>query len=120
MKTSDMFPSKYMKAEADLMKKGVSIDLPVTITSVEYEQFPEDDGSMSDKYIIYFDETPKGLVLNKTNFGILMGLYPSDDTEEWVGSRITLYAAEVQFKDKMVWGTRIRLAPPGEVEYLEE
>ena len=120
MKTNEMFPSKYFKADPDLLdKKRQPLDLPVTITSIEVETFNQDDGSEDTKYVLYFDETPKGLILNKTNYNILMGLYPASDTDQWISERVTLYAKEVDFRGNTTWGTRIRLSPPGEVEYTD-
>lgn len=123
MKTKEMFQSNYIKAEVDLMrmnKKGVPqpVDLDVTIIGCTLEEFKADELSEpEEKYILYFQETNKGLVLNKTNFKTLMKVHPVDDTDEWIGCQITLYATEVEFRGETVWGTRIRLAPPGELEY---
>jgi hypothetical protein len=121
MKTDEMFQSNYIKAEVDLMKKVKGKlrpkDLDVTIVGCTSEEFQGDEGELTQKYILYFEETPKGLVLNKTNFKALMKVHPVDDTDEWIGEQITLFAQEVSFRGDMVWGTRIRLAPPGELEY---
>ena len=121
MKTNEMFPSKYFKADPDLLSdERKPLDLPVTIVDIATETFNQDDGTEDTKHVLYFDETPKGLILNKTNYNVLMKLYPAADTDEWKGQRITLYAKEVDFRGNTTWGTRIRLAPPGEVEYTED
>jgi hypothetical protein len=123
MKTDDQFQSNYIKADIDLVKKdkkGIErpIDMDVTISGCVKEEFPQTDGSFDEKIVLYFEELVKGLVINKTNWKTLMRLYPVDDTDEWIGEQITLYAGETTYMGEPCWGTRIRMAPPGELEYV--
>ena len=120
MKTKDMFPSKYLTAESELMDDdNRPLDMDVTITGFLVEEFKNDAGDLEEKYVLYFNETVKGLILNKTNYKTLKKVHPVSDTDEWVGKQITLFATEVSYMGDMVWGTRIRLATPGELEYVE-
>ncbi|MCA9047422.1 MAG: hypothetical protein KDA89_01760 [Planctomycetaceae bacterium] len=57
--------------------------------------------------------------MNKTNALIISGLY-SDETDEWIGCRITLYPTETQFGAKMVDCIRIRDAVPDAVGCVSE
>jgi hypothetical protein len=61
--------------------------------------------------VLFFREEEKGLVLNKTNTTIIAKLY-GDDTDDWVGKPVTLYATEVQFQGDMVDAIRVRNKPP--------
>jgi hypothetical protein len=84
-------------------------DTPVTIT-----KFAQ-DGTYSDgtpAYGITLAEFPgRMLGLNRTNIKTIAKLY-GDDTDGWIGKRITLYATEVDNRGEMVMGIRIRLRPP--------
>jgi hypothetical protein len=109
MKTKDMFPSKYIQAKIDLLRDGSPIKVRATIAGLREEDFED-----ATKYVMWFDETEKELILNKTNKNVLMDLYPADDTDAWIGKQIYLYAAEVEYKGQPTWGTRISLQVPGE------
>lgn len=101
MKMDDMFPSNFLKAgDCD---EG---DLILTIKGVEEEKIGQDT-----KWVLHFRGEKKGLVLNKTNAATLVKLY-GDDTDDWAGKQITLFATEVQYQSEMVAAIRIRSKPP--------
>lgn len=106
MKKNDMFPSKFLKAE-DLGDE----DHVVTISRVE-EQDVGAVGKKENKAVVYFDEFDKGLVLNKTNWNTIEALTGHDDTDDWTGAKVTLYATEVEFQGDMVLSIRVRLRKP--------
>lgn len=112
MKTNDMFPSDYIQAKKDLVEDGQPVDLAVEITGFETVIFDNED---QEKYVLLFGHIERKLILNKTNYNTMLDLHPADDTDEWVGAKITLFAAEVQYMGKTTWGTRIRLTVPKEV-----
>lgn len=123
-KLSEMFPSRWLRAE-DLNGEDRLLEIDRVLVE-RIGQGPE----ASDKYVIYFSDEKKGLVLNKTNALVLAKLY-GDDTDEWEGKRITLFPCDVQFKQEMVSAIRIRPrvpkpaksskpAPPSEVEASAE
>lgn len=87
MRVELMFPSKYLRA-ADFQNKEVSL----TIKAVKLEEIQEANGSAKKKGIIYFNETPKALVANRTNALCIAGLF-GPETDAWVGKRLTLYPA---------------------------
>ena len=103
---NDLFPSKYLKA-ADI---GES-DLIVTIKKLVKEELGQD---RDEKPVLYFSETDKGLVLNKTNAESIAAIY-GNDLGGWVGKRIALYATEVSFAGKVSMGIRVRLRAPAAV-----
>lgn len=102
---NDMYPSRYLKA-ADF-EDG---DRVLTIKGVDSERIGQ-GADAETKWILYFEEEDKGLVLNKTNSGTIAKLY-GDDTDDWEGKKVTLFATEVQFKQEMVEAIRIRSKPP--------
>jgi hypothetical protein len=99
------FPSKYLKA-ADIGET----DLALTIKEVVMETVGQGEEAEG-KPIIYFNETEKGLVLNKTNTNTIKGLY-SAETDNWVGKTIALFATEVDFAGKQTLALRVRMRPP--------
>lgn len=109
MKFNEVHVSEYLKAHD--LGDG---DCPVTIES--WELFEESGvGKYPERSIVVrFREFPgKKLSINKVNGDTICGIC-GDDTDDWVGKRITLYATEVQNpQGKTVMGIRVRLkAPP--------
>ena len=106
MKTSQAFPSDYLKA-SDLNGKEVK----VRIESVELVDMGQGRDKES-KLLIKFAGKQKGLVCNKTNAGTIEKLY-GDETNNWIGKEITLAPREVEFQGEMVWAIRVSLQKPG-------
>jgi hypothetical protein len=100
MKISAAFPSTYLKA-ADLQDKQPR----VAISRVEFDKVGDDT-----KPIVYFQGKDRGLVLNKTNATTISMAY-GDDTDDWEGCEVILYAAMVQFQNQMVEAIRIKIPP---------
>lgn len=109
MKISKAFPSNYL-ASHDLEGR----DVTMTISEVKEEEVGR---KREEKLVIYFEENDKGVVLNKTNAKVLSDLY-GDETDEWIGERITLFEKEVEFAGDMV--TAIRMKPPGRSKATNE
>ena len=63
-----------------------------------------------DKYVVYFRELKKGLVLNKTNGSYLAKTW-GDDTVVWIGKRIILFKDCVSMRGQVVDCVRVRKAP---------
>ena len=97
MRTSEAFPSNYLKA-SDLNGRAVR----VTIESVSMEKIGDDR-----KMVLHFVGKDKGLVLNKTNANRIVEAVGSDETDDWEGTRITLYACKVDFQGKRVDAIRV-------------
>lgn len=83
---SDVFGGTSLKAMEDIPREGRVL----TISSVKEKDF--DDGP---KLIVGFHKCEKSLVCNRTNAGLIAELY-GDETEAWVGQRVTLYATRVE------------------------
>ena len=80
MSISRLFPSKYLKA--DDVEDGET----VTIKEVMVEAVGMDQ---EDKPVIYFDEHPKGCILNKTNAQSVAKVY-GDEEDDWFGKKLVL------------------------------
>jgi hypothetical protein len=102
-KLSDAFPSRYLKADVDVPDDG---QLVVTIRDADFETVGQGD-SAEQKLVLYFQETSKGLVLNKTNGTTIAGLLKSDDTDDWIGRKIALVSLDVQYGAEMTRGIRV-------------
>lgn len=101
MNINEAFPSKYLKA-ADLEEGGKH----VTITSVVEEEVGRDREM---RPIMYFEGEEKGIVLNKTNATNIAKMY-GYETEDWVGKRVLLGTAWVDFQGQST--ESIRIYPP--------
>jgi hypothetical protein len=101
MKRDDVFPSKYLKA-ADIVRPTV-----LTIESAPLELLKNPEGQEQRKVVLYFRGAKKALPLNVTNFESVAAIC-GEDTEDWPGGRIELYADRTQMGGKMVDCIRIR------------
>ena len=97
MKQNDVFPSNFLKS-ADLAGKAVR----VTIERVTLEELGDDK-----KPVLHFLGKSKGMVINKTNWGVLVNLTGREDSDHWGGWSIVIYSAKVAYQGKMVDGLRV-------------
>lgn len=104
MKLSDLYPSKYMKAED--FQEGET--RTVVIDRVEVELLGK---KQEEKPVLYFRQNQKPLVMNKTNAAIIGALYGSE-TDEWTGKPIVLYTLEVDSFGDIVRAIRVRTKAP--------
>ena len=104
-KVSDMVQSKYLR------KEDIEDDTPATIRGVKLEDLGQ-EGQKEQRWIIYFKEQPKGMVLNVTTIRVLESAY-GDDTDTWIGKRVLLYVdPNVSFQGRVVGGLRLRVPRP--------
>jgi hypothetical protein len=101
MNINDAFPSKYLKA-TDLPEEGSQV---VTIEKIALEEIGRDKET---KPVIYFEEFSRALVCNKTNARAIARAIGSEDFDDWVGSKINLYRADVEFQGEMVEAIRVK------------
>lgn len=100
--------SKYLKHQ-DLG----DVDTVVTISDVTRDDIKNQDGSTKKKFVVHFKEIEKGLVLNTTNMNILYKILNSDDSDMWIGKRITLYVKDdVEMGGEIMSGIRVRAKLP--------
>ena len=102
MKKSDAFPSPYLKS-VDV--SGVGQDF--TIKGLSMEEFNDPDTKEKEvKPVIYFLETQKGFVLNKTNWNRVEELH-GPESDAWTGKKVKLHLEQVESFGKMVDGIRV-------------
>lgn len=108
MRIGSAFPSKYLKAS------DIPDDRPVTVTLdyVKIENVAGNDNPDDEKPVLYFQGKTKGMVLNKTNSGIISDAF-GDETDDWSGKTVQLTCSEVLFQGKMVPCLRVKIPRPG-------
>ena len=99
MKILSCFPSKYLKA-ADIGERKIT-------ATMDYVAL-EDIGEPDPKPILYFNNCAKGMVLNKTNAKTIMTAY-GEETDNWRGKTIILFAAMVDFRGDTVEALRVKV-----------
>jgi hypothetical protein len=99
---SEMYPSPWLKT-GDVSGVGQNF----TMKGVNMEEFKDPTTQEKEvKPVLYFVETDKGLVLNKTNARAVVKMF-GDDTDAWAGKRVKLHLEEVESFGKTVDGIRI-------------
>jgi hypothetical protein len=99
MKTSELFPSKWLKGD-DLNGETPN----VKIKAVTEEVVGRENET---KHVVYFEGIQKGLVLNRTNSDIIETLY-GDETDDWAGQEVQLYSVPVSFQGRTTNSVRCR------------
>ena len=103
---SEAFPSKFFKA-ADVPGDGVALK----IAKVEQEKVGPDQEL---KWVVYFKGQDKQLILNGTNWDLIAAALREEDSDNWAGKVVELYATQTQFGKKMVDCIRVRRHRPAE------
>lgn len=97
----DMIQSKFLR------KEDFDEDQVCTIKDCKLEQVGKDD-SPEERWVLYFRERDKGMVLNITTIRVLEQAY-GGDTDHWVGNKVMVYVdPNVSFGGKVVGGLRLR------------
>jgi len=104
MKTSDAFPSNYLKA-ADIGDRQITL----TIDDIKQEELSNPQTNQRQmKPVVYFRRVKKGLVLNVTNSRVIEHVY-GEEMDDWIGKDITLFTREVEARGETVWAIRVRV-----------
>ncbi len=105
MKIDQLLTSSYLK------QSDVDGETPVTIKDIKKQNVARKDEEAEYKYVLFFEEYEKGLVLNATNIKRL-GKACGDDTQDWLGKVVTLYVDDtVEYGGNAVGGLRIKAIP---------
>ena len=98
-KVSEMIVSKFLR------KEDFDEDMVATVRGVKLE----DVGNQGEqRWVLYFREMQKGMVLNVTTIRVLEGAY-GDDSDGWVGKRVMIYVdPNVSFQGRVIGGLRLR------------
>lgn len=97
-----MYPSEYLNA-CDLGGK----DATVTIERIDIESVPGPDGKKADKPVAHFKGAKKRMVLNKTCAKSIAHHF-GNDTDKWIGQKVTLYPTTCQAFGQTVECIRVR------------
>lgn len=109
MRIGEMKESKYIKKE-DVGEAGKTL----TIREIKHENVAGEGKPEEMRYIMFFKEAQKGVVLNWTNLQLAAQICGSEDTDDWTGKAIHLYEdPSISFAGKIVGGVRFRKPPEG-------
>jgi hypothetical protein len=98
-KVSEMIQSKFLR------KEDFEEDQVCTIKGVELEAMQQ---SSDTKWVLYFREHAKGMVLNTTTIRVLEQAF-GDDSNDWIGQKVMVYVdPNVSFQGRVVGGLRLR------------
>jgi len=102
-----------LKQSKFLTQKDVTPDVLVTIDSFEEVNVAVEGAEPQLKWTLTFKELEKPLVLNSTNGQIIAAITGSEESDDWIGKKIVLYAEpNVFFGGKMTGGIRVRAPKP--------
>jgi hypothetical protein len=108
-------PRDYSKIKNSnfLTKNDVPKPTLVTITEITEEEIGQEKDL---KFVMYFDEFEKGLVLNWTNAEVIAESLDEKDMDAWPGGKLVLYFdPNVSYAGKKVGGLRVRAPKPVQV-----
>ena len=105
MNINDMKESKFVT------RHDVGNGKNVIIKSVVVENVAPPNADPEEKWVCYFNNARKGLVLNQTNANLIAHIIGSEETSDWTGHSIQLYDdPSVSYAGKIVGGVRVRPA----------
>lgn len=79
---------------------------PKTLTIKRYEV---KNLNGTDKLVIHFNELKGSLVLNQTN-AVTLGNEFGDELNDWLSKPVTMWAEQIQFRDKLVDSIKVKPA----------
>jgi hypothetical protein len=100
---AELYPSRWLSA-ADVETPRVVTIAKCTIESVGSGVRAER------KPIVYFVERSKPLIVNQTNYNSIVAINGKEDTDEWAGTTLELFALDVTGPNGPTRGVRVRRA----------
>jgi len=95
-----MIQSKFLR------KEDFEEDAVCTIRGVKLEEMQ--GNSSETRWVLYFKELQKGMVLNTTTIRVLEQAF-GDDSDAWVSQKVMVYVdPNVSFQGRIVGGLRLR------------
>jgi hypothetical protein len=101
MRKDDLWPSKFLKA-ADFPQPRT-----LKIQRARLETL-KNKGGEDEKLVVYFEDEPRGLALNRVNFDSIADITGVDDSDDWPGHAVVLYATTTQMNGEEVACVRVR------------
>jgi hypothetical protein len=103
MNISELKSSRFLK------QSDVGVGVLVTITSLTQENVAADGAEETLKYCLHFEELERPMVLNSTNGQLIAKILGSEESDDWVGKKVVLYAdPNISFGGKITGGIRVR------------
>ena len=109
LKENEMPRVNDLKDSRFLTKDDAGSGVIGTIKSYELADVSMESEPRRDRYVLYFHELDKGLVLNVTNGRLIEAITGNDDFDAWIGKKIILYnEPTIMFAGKLTGGIRVR------------
>ena len=104
--------SKYLKHE-----ELDGDDWDFTIDRVERHTMKNNEGQEEQKFVVFFREMEKGMILNATNMKTITKLMNSNESDDWTGKRITVFTKDdIEMGGELKSGLRVRPKAPAAVK----
>ena len=98
-----------LKTSKFLTKHDVEPAILVTIERDELVNVALETQAPEEKYVLYFKELEKPLVLNMTNGQLIAAIIGSENSGDWAGKQVVLYNDKtVMYAGKLTGGIRVR------------
>lgn len=88
----------------------------LTIKDVRQEALDNHRGTITNKWVLYFEEDSLPMVLNSTNCETISKIYGTVYVEDWIGKRIQIYAPTISAFGETKPALRIRKVIPESTE----
>ena len=110
-----------LKSSKFLTKHDVDPPITVTIKSYEESNVAMESQKPELKWILYFNELEKPLVLNSTNGQRIQIVTGSGEFKDWIGKKIILYNDKtVSFAGQITGGIRVQVPQDVPVQQQDE
>lgn len=100
-----MFKGDYIQA-VEFNGKAPTL----TITKLTFVDMEDDTGKTRSKGVLWFRETDRGWVMNRTNAQCLAAMF-GHETDDWMGRRVTLVSEIVSVGKQKKLGIRVKGSP---------
>lgn len=111
MKRTEVFPSKWLAA-TDLPDGDCVLTIDhLEMVTVKNQQTQRDE----EKPALHFREDVKPMLVNTTNWKQIEKATGHDDSDDWAGKKIILFATEVEAFGEMRLAIRVRSHAPKQV-----
>ena len=101
---NQMIESKYLK------QSDVDGEVEVTILKIGQINVAREDEQPEMKWAAKLEEFKKPMVLNSTNLQLLAKACGSEESDDWIGKKVVIFAdPNVSFGGKLVGGLRVKL-----------
>ena len=98
-------PSAYFNAQ-QLKESG---EQTLTIKGCQLENVAPEDKPEEKKWVVYFNETDSGVVLNSSRLEQLVNVFGTNESEQWYGKKVMVYCdPNIKFGGKKIGGVAFK------------